>query len=191
MVLIATNASGLRLPILGRGDAPLHLVPIDYVSTAAWQRRAQRTARPARRSTSSIRTRCRRARVFEGVAEHANTEMPRGTSRARSRAPCCARPASRGSAADRSRSSICSITAVHYDQTNTAQALAGTTVRCPALADYLPALVRYVLEVARERGAATSSTRSPTRSTSTRRRADCAVGAAGVRRLVDRQRVNR
>src|SRR5204863_408495 len=36
MVLIATNASGLRLPILGRGDAPLHLVPIDYVVDAAW-----------------------------------------------------------------------------------------------------------------------------------------------------------
>jgi hypothetical protein len=39
--------------------------------------------------------------------------------------------------------------AVHYDQTNTAQALAGTTVRCPALADYLPVLVRYVLDVTR------------------------------------------
>ena len=39
--------------------------------------------------------------------------------------------------------------AVHYDQTNTAQALAGTTVRCPSLAEYLPVLVRYVLDVTR------------------------------------------
>jgi hypothetical protein len=39
--------------------------------------------------------------------------------------------------------------AVHYDQTNTAQALAGTAVRCPALADYLPMLVRYVLDLTR------------------------------------------
>jgi len=39
--------------------------------------------------------------------------------------------------------------AVHYDSQNTAQALAGTTVRCPALADYLPHLVRYVLDVSR------------------------------------------
>jgi hypothetical protein len=38
---------------------------------------------------------------------------------------------------------------VHYDQTNTAQALAGTAIACPALADYLPVLVRHVLEVAR------------------------------------------
>ncbi len=39
--------------------------------------------------------------------------------------------------------------AVHYDQTNTAQALAGTALACPALADYLPALVRHVLDVSR------------------------------------------
>ena len=38
---------------------------------------------------------------------------------------------------------------VHYDQTNTAQALAGTTIRCPSLTDYLPTLVRYVLDVSR------------------------------------------
>jgi hypothetical protein len=40
--------------------------------------------------------------------------------------------------------------AVHYDQANTAQALAGTGVHCPALAEYLPALVRFVLDVTRE-----------------------------------------
>ncbi len=38
---------------------------------------------------------------------------------------------------------------VHYDQANTTRALVGTAVRCPALSDYLPALVRYVLDVAR------------------------------------------
>jgi hypothetical protein len=38
---------------------------------------------------------------------------------------------------------------VHYDQTNTAQALARTPVRCPPLAEYLPVLVRYVLDVTR------------------------------------------
>jgi hypothetical protein len=38
---------------------------------------------------------------------------------------------------------------VHYDSTNTAQALAGTTLHCPSLSDYLPQLVRYVLDVSR------------------------------------------
>ena len=41
--------------------------------------------------------------------------------------------------------------AVHYDSTNTARALAGTTVRCPPLADYLPVLVQHVLDVSRAR----------------------------------------
>jgi hypothetical protein len=36
---------------------------------------------------------------------------------------------------------------VHYDQTNTARALAGNPVQCPALADYLPVLVQYVLDI--------------------------------------------
>jgi hypothetical protein len=38
---------------------------------------------------------------------------------------------------------------VHYDQSNTAQALAGTTIRCPPLNEYLPVLVQHVLDVAR------------------------------------------
>jgi hypothetical protein len=38
---------------------------------------------------------------------------------------------------------------VHFDQTNTSNALAGTTLRCPPLADYLPVLVKHVLEVTR------------------------------------------
>jgi hypothetical protein len=44
--------------------------------------------------------------------------------------------------------------AVHYDSTNTAQALAGTTIRCPSLSDYLPVLVQHVLDVSRAPDAA-------------------------------------
>ena len=39
--------------------------------------------------------------------------------------------------------------AVHYDSTNTAQALAGSLIKCPPLSDYLPVLVQHVLDVAR------------------------------------------
>ena len=38
---------------------------------------------------------------------------------------------------------------VYYDQTNTTNALAGSTLRCPPLADYLPVLVQHVLDVSR------------------------------------------
>jgi hypothetical protein len=87
--------------------------------------------------------------VFEGVAEHANTEKPRGhiprpLARAVLRTPGLAR-LGRGPLAFLDVLDH----AVRYDQTHTAQALAGTGVRCPPLADYLPVLVRYVVETAR------------------------------------------
>ncbi len=148
MVLIATNASGVRLPLLGRGDVPLHLVPIDYVIDAAWQ--VARSESAAGKTFHLVDPAPLSARaVFEGVAEHANTEKPRGhiprpLARAVLRTPGLAR-LGRGPLA------LVDVLghAVHYDQTHTAQALAGTGVRCPPLADYLPVLVRYVLDVTR------------------------------------------
>jgi dephospho-CoA kinase len=148
MVLIATNASGVRLPLLGRSDAPLHLVPIDYVVEAAWhvarhEASAGKTFHLVDPAPMSARA------VFEAVAEHANTEKPRGhiprpLARAVLRTPGLSR-LGRGPLAfvdmlDHT---------VHYDQTNTAAALAGTAVRCPPIAEYLPVLVRYVLDLTR------------------------------------------
>jgi hypothetical protein len=87
--------------------------------------------------------------VFEGVAEHAHTEKPRGhiprpLARAVLRTPGLSR-------LGRGPSAFVDLLdhPVHYDQTNTARALVGTTVRCPSLPDYLPTLVRYVIDVSR------------------------------------------
>jgi nucleoside-diphosphate-sugar epimerase len=147
-VLIATNASRMRLPILGRGDAPLHLVPIDYVVDAAWhvarsQGAAGKTFHLVDPDPLSARA------VFDGVAEHANTEKPRGhiprpLARAVLRTPGLSR-LGRGPLAFMDMLEH----TVHYDSTNTAQALAGTTLRCPPLSEYLPQLVRYVVDVRR------------------------------------------
>lgn len=148
MVLIATNASGLRLPILGRGGSPLHLVPIDYVIDAAWQ--VAHSPGAAGKTFHLVDPQPLSARaVFEGVAEYAKTEKPRGhiprpLARAVLKTPGLARlgrgPLTFLDMIDH---------AVHYDQTNTAQALAGTTIRCPALTDYLPVLVQHVLDISR------------------------------------------
>ncbi len=109
MVLIATNDSGLRLPLLGRGDAPLHLVPIDYVIDAAWH--IGRHELSAGRTFHIVDPAPLTAReVFERVAEHAHTEKPRGHIPRPSRARCCARRAWPASAAARSPSSTCSTT---------------------------------------------------------------------------------
>ncbi|MBV8762778.1 MAG: dephospho-CoA kinase [Deltaproteobacteria bacterium] len=148
MVLIATNASGLRLPILGRGDSPLHLVPIDYVVEAAWQ--VARGEHAAGKTFHLVDPNPLTARaVFESVAEAAHTEKPRGSipgplARAVLRTPGLAR-LGRGPLAFLDMIEH----AVHYDSTNTAQALAGSMVRCPSLSDYLPVLVQHVLDVAR------------------------------------------
>ena len=148
MVLTATNASGLRLPSLGRGESPLHLVPIDYVIDAAWH--VARGEHAAGKTFHLVDPNPLTARaVFEAVAEAANTEKPRGhipgpLARAVLRTPGLAR-LGRGPLAFLDMLDH----AVHYDSTNTAQALAGTTVHCPSLSDYLPVLVQHVLDVAR------------------------------------------
>jgi len=148
MVLIATNASGLRLPLLGRGDVPLHLVPIDYVIDAAWH--VARSDGAAGKTFHLVDPHPLSARaVFEGVAEHAHTEKPRGhipgpIARAVLRTPGLSRlgrgPLAFVDVLDHP---------VIYDQTNTTSALAGTMLRCPPLANYLPVLVRHVLDVSK------------------------------------------
>ena len=148
MVLIATNASGLRLPLLGRGEAPLHLVPIDYVIDAAWH--VARGEDAAGKTFHLVDPAPLPARaVFEGVAEHAQTEKPRGhIPRPLAWAVLRTPGLSRLGRGPRAFVDVLDHL-VHYDQTNTARALAGTTIRCPSLTDYLPTLVRFVLDVSR------------------------------------------
>ncbi|HEY0190821.1 MAG TPA: dephospho-CoA kinase, partial [Kofleriaceae bacterium] len=130
MTLIATNESGVRLPLLGRSAAPLHLVPIDYVVEAAWH--VARSEHAAGRTFHLVDPAPMAARaVFEGVAEHARTEKPRGhiprpIARAVLRTSGLAR-LGRGPLA------VLDVLdhAVRYDQSQTIAALAGTGVRCP------------------------------------------------------------
>jgi nucleoside-diphosphate-sugar epimerase len=148
MVPIATNESGVRLPLVGRGDTPLHLVPIDYVTDAAWQiGRAEGSAGKTFHIVDPAPLTARQ--FFDAVAEHAHTEKPRGhiprpIARAVLRTPGLSK-LGRGPLAFIDQFDH----AVHYDQTNTQQALADTPVRCPPLLDYLPVLVRHVLAVTR------------------------------------------
>ncbi len=154
MVLIATNASGLRLPLLGRGDSPLHLVPIDYVIDAAWHIGRQEAS--AGKTFHLVDPAPLTARaVFDGVAEHANTEKPRGhipgpIARAVLKTPGLSR-LGRGPLAFMDLLEH----VVHYDQTNTIQALAGSRIICPPLPDYLGSLVRHVLDVTKSHEPAT------------------------------------
>jgi thioester reductase-like protein len=150
MVLVATNVSRMRLPLPGR-NTPLHLVPIDYVTEAAWH--VMHAPDSAGKTYHLVDPNPLPAReVFERVAEAAHTEKPRGTiprplARAVLRTPGLS-GLGRGPLAFLDMLDQ----AVHYDSTNTTRALAGTGHQCPALDDYLDVLVRYVLDVTR-RGA--------------------------------------
>lgn len=77
MVLIATNALNVRVPLPGRGSAPMHLVPIDFVIDAAYalsrdERAAGRTFHLTDPNPLSAR------RVYELVAERSSAKSPRG-----------------------------------------------------------------------------------------------------------------
>ena len=161
MVLIATNASGLRLPLLGRGDAPLHLVPIDYVVDAAWQ--VARGEGSAGKTFHIVDPAPLMARdVFERVAEHAHTEKPRGhIPRPLARAVLKTPGLSRLGRGPRAFVDVLDL-AVHYDQTNTAARWrARRSVARPGRLP--PPLVRHVLDVTRSAPWSSSTSRRPAR----------------------------
>jgi thioester reductase-like protein len=142
MVLIANNASGLRLPLPGHGEAPLHVVPIDYAIAAAHaltltDRALGRTFHLTDPAPQKAR------RVFERVAEHAGTEPPRasvagGVTRMLLSAPGLDRLA-RGPLAFLDSFDL----PVSYDRSNADQLGVGAP---PPLDSYLDVLVKYVLE---------------------------------------------
>ncbi len=77
LVLIATSAAQLRVPLPGRGTAPLHLVPIDYVIDAGYalardERAAGRTFHLTDPNPLPAR------RVYELCAELSQRKLARG-----------------------------------------------------------------------------------------------------------------
>jgi thioester reductase-like protein len=77
MLLIVRNTTPVALPLPGRGSAPLHLVPIDFVIDAAHalsqdERAVGKTFHLVDPNPLPAR------RVYELVAEHAQTVSPRG-----------------------------------------------------------------------------------------------------------------
>ncbi|ACY15260.1 SDR family oxidoreductase [Haliangium ochraceum] len=78
MVLIARNATPMHLPLPGPGEAPLHLVPVDYVTAAAHALSRDQRARGGCFHLVDPNPLSAR-RVYELVAEHAHTAQPRGS----------------------------------------------------------------------------------------------------------------
>jgi dephospho-CoA kinase len=150
VVLIATNALDVHLPLPGRGTAPMHVVPIDYVIDAAWQlsidpRAAGRTFHLTDPNPLPAR------RIYQLVAEHSNTAAPRGFIPGR-----LVRNLLRTPGIERlARGPLSFLDSfdhqVFYNTRQTQELLAGTGVVCPPFDAYVGQLVKFVREVHAQR----------------------------------------
>lgn len=145
MVLIATNALQVHLPLPGRGTAPMHLVPIDYVIDAGY--RLSLDARAAGRTFHLTDPNPLSARkVYELVAERSHTKPPRGfipggIAKTLLRTPGIEKLA---------RGPLAFLDSfdhqVFYNCRSTMQLLADTGVRCPPFDAYVDQVVKFVRE---------------------------------------------
>lgn len=152
ILLIVTSPPELPLPLPGRGDTLLHLVPIDYVVRAAHligrdPRAIGRTFHVGDPAPLTAR------RVFELVAAAGGRRVPRGfipanLTKALLRTPGLDR------LAKSPRAFLDALaTPVSYSFANTTELLADTDVRCPPFESYVDDLVEYVQHRLRERRA--------------------------------------
>ncbi len=142
-VLILTAPPDLAIPLPGRAEAPLPLVPIDYVARAACK--IARDPRAPGRTFHLVDPLPLPARkVFELVAHAAGRRPPRGSiptnfARALLSAPGLDRLATSP------RGLVETLGAdVTFDAANTTELLRGTDIRCPPLESYIGRLVDYV-----------------------------------------------
>jgi len=145
-VLIVSSPLDVSLPLPGRGSAPLHLAPIDFVVDAAWQlqgdeRAIGRTFHLVDPSPLAART------VYEIIAARAHKKTPRGfipagLARALLRAPGLERLARAPLAFLESFNHM-----AFYNARNTLALLRGTDLECPPFESYVEHLIRYVRDV--------------------------------------------
>ncbi len=143
ILLIVSSPQELPVPLPTRGDAPMNLVPIDYVVEAAWRiiqdpRARGRTFHLADPRPLSVR------RVFELVANAGGKRLPggfipTGVSRAVLSAPGM-------SSIGKSPKALVDLlsTPVRYDTSGADAILGKGKLTCPPFEEYVDALVAYV-----------------------------------------------
>jgi nucleoside-diphosphate-sugar epimerase len=143
VLLMLSAPSDLRIPLPGRGDIPLNLVPIDFVVDAGFaivsdQRSLGRTFHIVDPEPLSVR------RVFERIASATGRPLPRGflptnLATAILRTPGLERFANAPRAFLEQLA-----TEVVYDDRNTREILDGTGIACPSFESYVDVLVAHV-----------------------------------------------
>jgi thioester reductase-like protein len=150
ILLIVSSPQELPVPLPTRGDAPMNLVPIDYVVQAAWKlvqdpRALGKTFHLTDPRPLSVR------RVFELVATAGGKRLPggfipTGVSRAVLSAPGV-------SAIGKSPKALVDLlsTPVRYDTAGADALLGAEQLTCPPFEEYVDALVAYVKRRVQER----------------------------------------
>lgn len=143
ILLMLSTPVDLRVPLPGRGDAPLNLVPIDYVVAAGHA--IANDARAVGRTFHLVDERPLTARrVFELIADATGRPGPRGRVPTQLAAALLRAPGlERLSQVPRAFLEQLA-TDVVYDARNTHELLAGTDITCPPATSYLPVMVDHV-----------------------------------------------
>ena len=150
VVLVIAAPAEIAIPLPGRGDVPLNIVPMDFVVRAAHAVGRHRTA-PGRTFHLADAHPLSARRVFELVARSsgrraARSHIPSNLAKALLRAPGIERFV-------RSPRAFVEqlMTPVRYDTRNADPILAGADIGCPPFESYVDALVRAVDDRLRER----------------------------------------
>ncbi len=150
VLLILTSPAAASVPLPIRGDAPLNMVPVDYVVRAA-HRIGSDPAAPGRIFHLVDSSPLPARRVFELIAHVAGRRSPHGfvpslVARSLLRAPGIEHIVK----SPRGFLELLS-TNVRYDAANTDELLRGTGIVCPPFEAYVDRMVAYVQERIRER----------------------------------------
>jgi thioester reductase-like protein len=143
ILLMLSSPVDLRVPLPGRGDVPLNLVPIDYVIDAGYS--ISRDPRSIGRTFHIVdETPPNARRVFELIAEATGRPDPVGSLPSQLATALLRAPGlERFSHIPRSFLEQLA-TDVTYDARNTRELLEGTGIACPKAASYLTVMVDYV-----------------------------------------------
>jgi thioester reductase-like protein len=153
LVMLMLNAPvDLRVPLPGRGDVPLNLVPIDYVVDAGWE--IARDPRAIGRTFHLVDPEPATAReVFERIARSAGRPSPRG-SLPTNLATALLRTPGLERFAHVPRAFLEQLaTEVVYDDRGTREILGEGGVRCPRFDTYVDVMVDFVRTQQTERRA--------------------------------------
>jgi thioester reductase-like protein len=150
ILLIVTSPADIALPLPGRGDASLNMVPADYVAKAA--RILGRDERARGKTFHLVDPAPLTARrVFELVALAGGRRLPRGFIPANLTKALLRTPGLERFAKSPRAFLDALATPVTYSSTNADEILAEAGLRCPSFESYVEKLVEYVQSRLKER----------------------------------------